>query len=159
MKKIMLPNFDNNHQFFGGSYYLNGVSFPGFRVNLMAEHLLESDLSVPIDDFSVPSNEGNFIISMATIAHKLLLNQPVFVGCYGGRGRTGLALASLAHLTGEPDPIVWLQSNYLLDSPETNQQKEFVMSLPCGLLNSSKQITAWSGHNKTDKGAHHVRPF
>lgn len=159
MKKIMLPHFDHSHQLFGGSYYLSGVSFPGFRVNLMAEHSLESDLSVPIKDFSVPFNKEIFIASMATIADELLMNKPVFVGCYGGCGRTGLALASLAHLIGEPDPIVWLQSNYLLNSPETQEQKEFVMSLPCGLLGSSKQIMAWSDHNKTDKGARRVRSF
>lgn len=148
MKQIFLPNMLEPHQLFAGSFYFEGVGFSGFRVNLMSQSSLDCDMLIPIVDYSVPQNKEFFLTDMANVIEQVLLGEPVFIGCLGGRGRTGLVLASMAHLMGEIDPLVWLQINYMFDAPETEAQKLFVMSLPCGLLKLEPQRKAWINRNK-----------
>lgn len=159
MKKVFLPNVLVSHELFGGSFYLEGAAFLGFRVNLMDRSTLECDLLIPIVDYSVPQNKEQFVTSMAQVAEQVLTGGPVFMGCYGGRGRTGVALASLARLMGEPEPIAWLQTNYMLNAPETEEQKAFILSLPCGLLQSEKERNDWANRGRLIVGGGHVRSF
>ena len=54
----------------------------------------------------------------------------VEVGCLGGHGRTGTALACLAVLTGAPPDgaVDWVRANYCPDAVETAEQRAFVES-------------------------------
>lgn len=52
----------------------------------------------------------------------------VEVGCMGGRGRTGTALACLAVLDGTPaaDAVAYVRQHYSPDAVETSEQESFV---------------------------------
>jgi protein-tyrosine phosphatase len=55
----------------------------------------------------------------------------VEVGCKGGNGRTGTALAILAMLTGHPaaDAIAWVRASYCPKAVETDDQEAFITRL------------------------------
>jgi protein-tyrosine phosphatase len=57
--------------------------------------------------------------------------QRVEIGCLGGHGRTGTALACLAVLSGEPanQAVAWVRTNYCSNAIETPEQAAFVSSL------------------------------
>ena len=52
----------------------------------------------------------------------------VEIGCLGGHGRTGSALACLAVLTGVPadGAVDWVRAHYCPDAVETDEQRAFV---------------------------------
>jgi protein-tyrosine phosphatase len=52
----------------------------------------------------------------------------VEVGCLGGHGRTGTALACLAVLTGTPpaEAVAWVRTAYCHKAVETDEQRAFV---------------------------------
>ena len=52
----------------------------------------------------------------------------VEIGCIGGHGRTGSALACLAVLTGTPTDaaVDWVRAAYCPDAVETDAQRSFV---------------------------------
>jgi hypothetical protein len=54
----------------------------------------------------------------------------VEIGCLGGHGRTGTALACLAVLTGTPpvEATEWVRANYCRKAVETDAQEELVRS-------------------------------
>jgi protein-tyrosine phosphatase len=54
----------------------------------------------------------------------------VEIGCLGGHGRTGTALACLAVLTGTPpaEAIDWVRANYCREAIETDEQEALVRS-------------------------------
>ena len=55
----------------------------------------------------------------------------VEIGCLGGHGRTGTALACLAILTGIPadEAVPWVRANYCARGVETIEQEAFVLGL------------------------------
>jgi hypothetical protein len=57
------------------------------------------------------------------------VGERVEVGCLGGHGRTGTALACLAILTGCPsgEAVAWVRANYCADAVETAEQESFVV--------------------------------
>jgi protein-tyrosine phosphatase len=54
----------------------------------------------------------------------------VEIGCHGGHGRTGSALACLAVLTGVPadSAVDWVRAHYCPKAVETDEQRAFVES-------------------------------
>ena len=56
----------------------------------------------------------------------------VEVGCLGGHGRTGTALACLAVLAGHPadDAVAWVRRTYCDRAVETDEQADYVRALP-----------------------------
>ena len=57
--------------------------------------------------------------------------ESVELGCLGGHGRTGTALAYLAVLSGLPagDAVAWVRANYCSEAIETPDQANFVIAL------------------------------
>ena len=55
----------------------------------------------------------------------------VELGCLGGHGRTGTALACLAVLSGvpAPDATAWVRSAYCNEAVETPEQEAFVRAV------------------------------
>lgn len=54
------------------------------------------------------------------------------IHCWAGHGRTGTALAILAHLTGicrREDPVLWVRDQYCGDVIETREQIDYLKSL------------------------------
>jgi hypothetical protein len=55
--------------------------------------------------------------------------QSTWIHCVGGHGRTGTALAIIAHLTGqcgEMDPIEWVRKHYCKECIESTAQIEYI---------------------------------
>jgi hypothetical protein len=79
-------------------------------------------------DFGLPANPAvlreNLIEALARCA-----TERVEVGCMGGRGRTGTALACLAVLDGvrAADAVAYVRQHYSLDAVETMEQASFVV--------------------------------
>jgi protein-tyrosine phosphatase len=60
--------------------------------------------------------------------------QLVEIGCIGGHGRTGTALACLAFLSGvqRQEAVPWVKANYCSSAVESPEQAAFVTSLDFG---------------------------
>jgi protein-tyrosine phosphatase len=65
------------------------------------------------------------------VRNRARTGQHVEVGCVGGHGRTGTALACLAALSGKPaqEAVAWVRTNYCSKAVETPEQGAFVASL------------------------------
>ena len=82
-------------------------------------------------DFGVPTNTQAVVKALKTVLERARSGQDIEVGCLGGHGRTGTALACLAVLTGQPalDAIAWVRSSYCTKAVETPGQEAFIAAL------------------------------
>jgi hypothetical protein len=78
-------------------------------------------------DFGLPVNPAALRESLIEALARSSIER-VEVGCVGGRGRTGTALACLAVLDGAPatDAVAYVRQHYSLDAVETLEQASFV---------------------------------
>lgn len=93
-----------------------------------ADGMLEPGLDVhmPIEDFQVPRDVGEVGRGLRHVFTQLLRGRPVYVGCAGGWGRTGLMLALVAKVAGEPDPVAYVRQHYTPRAVETAAQERYV---------------------------------
>jgi hypothetical protein len=84
------------------------------------EHVAWPDLGVPGADEVTASLQRLLVRGRG--------GERVEIGCLGGHGRTGTALACLAVLTGTPGDaaVEWVRANYCPDAVETAEQDKFV---------------------------------
>ena len=82
-------------------------------------------------DFSVPDDSAVVVAALESLRHRARSGERVEIGCYGGHGRTGTALAGLAILCGQaPDEAVsWVRATYCERAVETDEQEAFVRAL------------------------------
>ncbi|HEY4607714.1 MAG TPA: hypothetical protein VIH06_00875 [Ilumatobacteraceae bacterium] len=85
-------------------------------------------------DFELPADPGALVSALEDLLTRARAGQVVELGCLGGHGRTGTALACLATLTGRSprDAVSWVRANYCAMAVETCEQEDFVISFPCG---------------------------
>jgi hypothetical protein len=77
-------------------------------------------------DYGLPENVGAFVAALDDLVARARRGEVVELGCIGGHGRTGTALACLAALTGvEGDPVEWVRSTYCDHAVETPEQEAF----------------------------------
>ena len=78
-------------------------------------------------DFSVPDDPVPVVGRSSRCFDRARAGQRVEIGCYGGHGRTGTALACLAILCGHaPDePVSWVRARYCERAVETDEQEAF----------------------------------
>lgn len=79
-------------------------------------------------DFGVPTSSVGLIAAFRALLSQASMGQRVEVGCIGGRGRTGTALACLAIMSGLPSDqaVEWVRTAYCAEAVETAQQQAFV---------------------------------
>ena len=79
-------------------------------------------------DFGVPDDAAVVRRALRSVLDRAREGQQVEIGCLGGHGRTGTALACLAILCGHPpdDAVAWVRTNYCADAVETAEQEAFV---------------------------------
>lgn len=122
--KLKLPLlFGKYLEVTGGPYWDKPKGMIGVK---MAEEIMEFyTVSIPVKDFGIPTKEqmdkGLYEAIIWVVSGK-----PVYVGCMGGIGRTGLMLAILAKAFGVKDPIMYVRANYSKHAVETRNQEEFV---------------------------------
>jgi hypothetical protein len=85
-------------------------------------------------DFGVPTDSRALVGALHELLRRARGGQVVELGCLGGHGRTGTALACLAALTGQSsrDAVSWVRANYCVKAVENREQEEFVHSFPGG---------------------------
>jgi len=77
-------------------------------------------------DFGLPADAAAFVASLQDVLARSRRGEVVEVGCLGGHGRTGTALACLAVLAGaDGDPVEWVRSTYCKRAVETDEQAAF----------------------------------
>jgi hypothetical protein len=79
-------------------------------------------------DFGLPSDLDAFRESLRDALERARRGERVEIGCWGGHGRTGTALACLAVLAGTPnhDAVDLVRSSYCEKAVETAAQEAFV---------------------------------
>lgn len=108
----------------------------------------------PIADFSTPSRPMQHDVLTALLISITTGN--VYVGCMGGRGRTGLFMAlmtktAMAYTSKQPespleyretpDPVDYVRKHYLSEAVETREQAMFVDAFnPRGLLPALHEV-------------------
>lgn len=80
-------------------------------------------------DFGVPTDIPRLRTALLDLLDRARRDEVVEIGCLGGHGRTGTALACLAVLTGTPaeDAVAWVRTSYCEKAVETEQQEAFVL--------------------------------
>jgi len=122
----LMNHFGRYFTVYGGPYLNRPTSMVG--VKMAMEIHAACDVDVPTMDFNVPPLPVLFQGLEQTIPH-LVAGKPIYVGCYGGIGRTGLFLAALAKLWGEKDPVAYVRAHYLAHAVETEAQQGYIRNL------------------------------
>jgi hypothetical protein len=83
-------------------------------------------------DFGVPGDAGALRVALVRLFDRARAGERVEIGCLGGHGRTGTALACLAVLTGVPadQAVDWVRATYCPKAVETDAQRTFVETFP-----------------------------
>jgi hypothetical protein len=111
----------------GGPY----ARYQDYRVGVcLAPEVLDRypincDVLVDWPDFGIP-DEYEVKQALVETAIHLNRNNPVYVGCMGGIGRTGTFLALLCKMGGETIPVAYVRKHYLSHAVETDQQMNFI---------------------------------
>jgi hypothetical protein len=81
-------------------------------------------------DFGVPRDPIAFARALRSVLDRARGGQRVEIGCLGGHGRTGTALACLAVLSGHPanNAVAWVRDHYCAKAVETDHQAAFVVT-------------------------------
>lgn len=112
---------------FAGSYWHRPEHLRG--VKLAPEIDRPCDLACPIVDYGVPS-VGAATAALVECAARLAKGESLYVGCWGGLGRTGLFLALMAKASGVADPVQYVRDHYDRHAVETAAQMRFVEEFP-----------------------------
>src|SRR5690606_26734740 len=99
---------------------------------------------LPITDFSVPENAADTDDALVAAFKAGIDGRPVYVGCMGGWGRTGLFLALMAKVAGEKDPVGYVRRWYTPHAVETKQQKAYVENYDMSWVRPKVLRYAWS---------------
>lgn len=122
--KLQIPL--NGRQYFtvvGGPFRDCPPSMKG--VKMAAEVKMDCAVDIPTQDFKVPDR-----LLLYRGLHKavglMIEGEPLYVGCMGGMGRTGLFMAVLAKAFGVRKPVEFVRKHYYSHAVETKEQYEFV---------------------------------
>lgn len=116
-----------------------------FKIAVRSEDIRpgDCDAHLPIRDFNVPDRVSETESVMRVAFREALYGRPVFVGCMGGFGRTGLFLALLAKAGGVEDPVSFVRENYLPSAVETRLQKKYVDEFDVSDIQKAIRRAAW----------------
>lgn len=93
----------------------------------------QPDQYLRIQDFSVPDIRNAVFMLAWVMFESIVRRRPVYIGCFGGTGRTGLMLAILIRVaygdTGER-ALVRVRKQYRSRAVETEEQEKYLASFP-----------------------------
>lgn len=116
----------NTRQFFmvtGGPFLECPSTMKGVK---MAKEIQQPcAVDIPTADFKTPDRKVLYA-GLSKALDLILAGEPVYVGCMGGKGRTGLFLAVLAKAFGVKKPVEYVRANYYAHAVETPEQYQFV---------------------------------
>lgn len=81
-------------------------------------------------DFGIPTNTVEAAGRIREAFERARRGEWVEVGCLGGQGRTGMALACMPVLAGEPveAAVQWVRKQYIQKAVETSEQEAWVVT-------------------------------
>ena len=80
-------------------------------------------VDIPTDDFKTPDRKVLYR-GLSKAIDLMLAGEPLYVGCMGGKGRTGLFMAVLAKAFGVKKPVEFVRANYYAHAVETPEQMQ-----------------------------------
>lgn len=83
----------------------------------------------PINDFSIPDNKESFIKDIEQIIDLLKNNKNIYVHCFGGHGRTGLAILCVKIMLGEDPTEALKEVKEKVSGPELQRQINFAFQI------------------------------
>ena len=102
------------------------------------------DVWLPIEDFSVPTDDDDTRTALVETLAAALGGKQVYAGCMGGWGRTGLFLSLLAKAAGVASPIEYVRKHYTPHAVETAQQETFVKTFDVQNVTQNLYRLAWA---------------
>ena len=108
---------------YGGPYMKIPKGMVG--VKMAAEIKVPCEVNIPTVDYQVPELE-DMKDGLFQAVEYIASGRPVYAGCMGGIGRTGLFLAIVCKAWGITDPIAYVRANYYAHAVETDQQRKYV---------------------------------
>lgn len=108
---------------YGGPYAEKPRSMVG--VKMAVEINRACSVNVPVKDFHTPA-PMQLRRGLIKTVRAITQGKRVYVGCMGGKGRTGLMLAVLAKSFGVEKPVEYVRANYYAHAVETPEQYKFV---------------------------------
>jgi len=121
---VSLPAFrGSEYRFYGGPYLQKPAKMVG--VKMAAEIKAQCVVDIPTRDYCTPGLE-HMQKGLRETVELILSGKPVYAGCMGGIGRTGLILAIVAKAWGIEDPVAYVRKNYYAHAVETAEQKAYV---------------------------------
>ena len=133
-------------QVYGGPYFDRPADLVG--VKLAQEINLPCDIDLPIADYSVPDPRQARQALLACFK-RMAQGEPLYVGCWGGKGRTGLFMALMAKAAGYEDPIGHVRSTYLSHAVETPEQAKFVNDFPTFWLSKAYGLASFAAQRSS----------
>ena len=82
-------------------------------------------------DFGVPVDASQVAAALRSALQRAREGHRIELGCLGGHGRTGTALACIAVFSGlaPSEAVAWVRANYCAQAIETPEQEAFVAGL------------------------------
>jgi hypothetical protein len=120
----------NKRQYFvvtGGPFHDCPKSMVG--VKMAREIRATCAVDIPTVDFAVP-DKALLTRGLDKALNLMLDGEPLYVGCMGGKGRTGLFMAVLAKAFGIKNPVEYVRKHYYAHAVETPEQYKFVQAFP-----------------------------
>lgn len=133
--KSMIVDFGKMFVVSGGPYRHKPDHMVG--VKMAAEINLPCVVDCPTEDFDVPDTV-DFSDALTKTLMLIMSGAPVYVGCMGGIGRTGLMMAALTKVQFALRndrvslPISCVRTTFHPHAVETQHQKEFIANLYVG---------------------------
>jgi protein-tyrosine phosphatase len=125
MVRVMkLPFGLVSRKIYGGPYREKPEDFVGIKC--AAEIKDYAAMSVSIRDFGVPLRPEQMEHAIAFALTRLAEGMPIYVGCMGGLGRTGLFLACLVKALGVEKPIEYVREHYIEHAVERPEQEKWI---------------------------------
>ncbi|QNJ59106.1 protein-tyrosine phosphatase-like protein [Vibrio phage vB_ValS_PJ32] len=112
---------------YGGSYLDRVKGVPGIKLAAEVDHPCDYELAIP--DFSTPT-EREVALLIDWIINTTRDNYELYLGCWGGFGRTGLIAACILVALEEQDPldaIVRVRREIHGHCIETHEQRNFIV--------------------------------
>jgi protein tyrosine phosphatase len=120
----------NKRQYFvvtGGPFFDCPKTMVGVK---MAKEIRQAcAVDIPTVDFAVP-DKALLTRGLDKALNLMLDGEPLYVGCMGGKGRTGLFMAVLAKAFGIKNPVEYVRKHYYAHAVETPEQYKFVQAFP-----------------------------
>lgn len=149
MKSMPLQFGGGVVEIFGGPYVNRPAQMTG--VKLAVEIDRPCDINLPVRDYSVPEVDQAQAALRECLA-RMLKGEQLYVGCWGGTGRTGLFMALLAKAAGVSDPVAYVRATYNDHAVETPEQEAYVRDFPVGMLKWAYRAASFSAKKAAPKG-------